>query len=202
MTEPTESKPTNFDVTTVPALCAQTEDFDYTVAPFFRASKELLARGIKCIPIPCQEKGCRLKDWPELATTDLVQIEKWKHQNPRMNAGAVASPEGVCILDIDDPSIIEQMPAGMPRTFTVKSSKGLHFYFKQTDATRALGNASASAPDNPEHHFFDFQQNRKYVVAPWSIHPTGAMYSVVDDSPVLECTDWLNSWISKIAQEY
>ena len=59
------------------------DSFDYTINPFYRATKELLARNIPVVPIPPKEKGCRLKDWPTKATTDSVQIQAWQSQSPR-----------------------------------------------------------------------------------------------------------------------
>ena len=158
---------------------------------FKLATDELLARGIPVIPIPAGKKGCILKDWPSLATTDPSQVAKWGQQNPHQNAGAVAKPSGFCILDIDDLSLLVEIP--LPATFTVKSSKGLHFYFKQTDATRALGNRKLQ-------HKFDFQQSDKYVVGPHSFHPDGTIYTPQDISPIIPCPDYVAAWIDSLTK--
>ncbi|HUD11804.1 MAG TPA: bifunctional DNA primase/polymerase [Candidatus Saccharimonadia bacterium] len=212
-----------FDVTTIPASPAVTESFNYTYSPFKRSTEEMLKRGIRCIPIPPQTKACKLSDWPELASCDPAQIASWRVSGGlRQNVGAVASPETVAILDIDDKSIMDTLPQPMPRTMTVRSNGGWHFYLRQTDATRELGNVTATEileatipavkdekgnieiPAVPAvtRHFFDFQQDRKYVVAPWSIHPSGAMYSLVDDSPIIDCPDWLTQWIKEQQEKW
>ena len=177
---------------------ANTEDYDFTYNPFRRSSKELLKRGILCIPIPRQEKGCALKDWPTKASVDPVQIEKWEKQNPQQNAGAVCTPSTICVLDIDDLEIIKTLPQPLPDTFVVRTRKGLHVYFLQTDATRNLGNTSASDPLDPKHHLFDFQQNNKYVVAPYSIH-SGIVYTILKNVDITLCPDWLSDWIKEKA---
>jgi hypothetical protein len=160
---------------------------------FKRAVKELaFKRGIPVIPLPPREKGAKLTDWPSLATTDKEQLTIWLNENPSYNAGAVAKPDGVWILDCDDPTVPAQIEADtgrkIPRTFTVKASKAPHFYWKQGDGSRAMGNLKAAGR-------FDCQVNDKYVVAPYSIHPGGIEYAIIDDSEIVEAPDWLIAWL-------
>src|SRR5438132_13260957 len=138
------------------AIPSTTLEFDPTSISFRLATQELLKRGIPVIPIPAKQKGCRLKDWPTLATTDPAVIEQWRKNGLNQNAGAVAKPHGFCIVDWDDLSLIEQLPQDLPKTLTVKSAKGLHYYFKQTDSTRALGNTHMEDPADPNHRLLDF----------------------------------------------
>lgn len=159
---------------------------------FKQAARELMRRGIPVIPIPPREKGCRLANWTELATTDKNQLTDWLNENPAYNAGAVALPDGFCMLDADRADLRDliNLESGrdLPRTFTVKSSKGHHYYFRQTAMTRDTGNVKKGG-------LFDFQQNRKYVVGPHSIHPSGVKYEVVDDSEIIPMPDWLVEWM-------
>src|SRR5438067_3468615 len=182
------------------AIPSTTLEFDPASISFRLATQELLKRGIPVIPIPPKQKGCQLKDWPALATNDPAVIDAWKKNGLNQNAGAVAKPEGFCIVDWDDLSLIEQLPQALPKTLTVKSAKGLHYYFKQTDATRALGNTHMEDPADPKHRLFDFQQCDKYVVAPHSIHPDGPIYTIVDPSEIIDCPDWLTAWLKEKGQ--
>jgi hypothetical protein len=58
---------------------------------------------------------------------------------------------------------------------------------------RALHSIDKSKPYALE---FDAQQNRRQVIAPGSTHPLGFIYSVVDDSPIVEAPDWFCEWIA------
>jgi len=164
------------------------------VSSFKEIAMPLLARGIPIIPIPPRQKGTRLKGWQNLATIELEQIEKWHEENPQYNAGAVAKPDGFWMLDCDVPNLeqtIETETGQMfPPTFSVRSSKGIHYYFRQTQASRKTGNVSVEG-------LFDAQVKNKYVVAPGSIHPSGKRYEVLNDAEIVEAPDWLLAWIKK-----
>jgi len=168
------------------------------VSNFKEIVTPLIARGIPVIPIPPRQKGTRLKGWQNLATTDPVQIEKWHEENPQYNCGAVAKPDGFWFLDCDAPNLQQTIEAEtgqlFPPTFSVRSSKGIHYYFRQTDASRKTGNVSVEG-------LFDAQVNNKYVVAPGSIHPSGKCYEVLNDTAIAEAPDWLPTWIKQQRQK-
>ena len=149
--------------------------------------------GIPVIPIPPKQKGTILKDWPNKATTDRQQLIKWYKKNPNFNIGAVATNDGVCILDDDDGLVKERYQAAtgnpFPVTFSVKTSGDrFHYYFVQTPAAIALGNKKKAGQ-------FDFQQNGKYVVGPYSVHPSGIIYTP-DDNDIVPIPDALIAWIA------
>jgi hypothetical protein len=92
------------------------------------------------------------------------------------------------------------MPHPLPKTLTCTATEGrLHVYLRQTDATRALGNVSVTDIDG---RHFDFQQDRKYVLAPHSVHPSGREYKIVDPSPIVDCPEWLAAWITDQKGKY
>jgi len=157
--------------------------------------KELvIKRGIPCIPIPPKQKGTRLKDWPNRATTDLDQLRAWYKENPDYNIGAVATDSGVWMLD-DDDGLLEsryETATGFPfprALLKTKTHKGFHYYFPQTEKSRALGNLKKAG-------VFDLQQNNKYVVGPYSIHPSGDVYTVIEENDEADDTDALLDWLS------
>jgi len=67
------------------------------------------------------------------------------------------------MLDCDVPHLQQTIETEsgqvFPPTFSVRSSKGIHYYFRQTDASRKTGNVSVDG-------LFDAQIKNKYVVAP------------------------------------
>src|SRR6266478_3900870 len=112
------------------------------VGSFKEIAMPLAARGIPVIPVLPRQKATGLKGWQNLATTELEQIEKWNEENFQYNAGVVAKLNGFWMLDCDVqdlPQTIEKETAKVfPKTFSVRSNKGLHFYFKHTAASQSL----------------------------------------------------------------
>jgi hypothetical protein len=138
-----------------------------------------LDRGLSIIPIPPREKGTKLPDWPERAANNdslLTGLDGW-------NYGVVAN-EKFCILDIDNvEKFYESIKVNLPLTYTVKTSRGRHLYFRHTERSRRLGNRGAG--------IFDFQASNKYVVGEGSTHPSGHVYACIDESPIIEIPDVL-----------
>ena len=142
----------------------------------------LVARGIPVIPIPPLQKGAVLKHWPNLATIELEQIEKWNEENPHYNAGAVAKLDGFLMLDCDVPGLQQKIEKStgqvFPETFSVRSTKGLHFYFRHTAVSREL-KKNIQLKDRQDNVLGDVKVNNGYVVAPGSTHPSGKPYELV-----------------------
>jgi putative DNA primase/helicase len=171
-----------------------------SVLSFKEIAMPLVARGIPVIPIPPRQKGAVLKNWPDLATTNPGQVEAWNKQNPQYNCGAVAQFDGFWMLDCDVPDLqqtIEKETGEIfPQTFTVKSSKGLHFYFKHTAASRAL-KKNIPLRDEQGNVLGDVKVHNGYVVGPGSIHPSGKLYEVANESGIVDAPDWLVTWIKQ-----
>ena len=160
----------------------------------------LAKKGIPVIPIPPRQKGAKRPNWPELASTDQGQIEKWDEENPHYNVGAVAKLDGYWMLDCDVPdlpkTIEKETGQVFPQTFSVTSNKGLHFYFKHTIASQSL-KKNIQLKDAHGKVLCDVKVHNGYVVGPGSIHPSGKRYEVVDDTEIIEAPDWLVTWIKQ-----
>ena len=166
---------------------------------FRKIALPLIRRGIPVIPVQPGEKRCVLPQWQGLASTIPSQIEFWNQENPEYNVGCVAQPEGIVILDCDvkglHKRIVQETGQDFPETLIVRSAgKGcLHFYFKQTDRSRELGNRAKAET-------FDLQSKNKYVVGPGSVlAETGKTYEIVQDAEIADFHDWLGEWIEKEA---
>jgi putative DNA primase/helicase len=170
------------------------------VSNFKEIAMPLVARGIPVIPIPPRQKGASLKGWQNLATTELEQIEKWNDENPQYNAGVVAKLNGFWMLDCDVPdlpqTIEKETGKVFPKTFSVRSNKGLHFYFKHTGASQSL-KKNIQLKDEQGNVLCDVKVHNGYVVGPGSIHPTGTRYEVVNDTEIIDAPDWLVTWIKE-----
>jgi hypothetical protein len=161
---------------------------------FLEIATPLIQRGIPVIPVRPQSKRGVREDQFDVATTDINVVRGWNDENNTYNVGCVGTPEGVVILDADNPELISRIESEtgqrMPPTFTVRSGgkKLPHLYFRQNEMSRAIGNKKASG-------WFDLQSANKYVVGPGSVLEDGGTYDVIDDSPVADFPEWLAYWI-------
>lgn len=136
------------------------------------------------------------KRWQELATVDVNKILAWDSETPAANCASVAFSDGICFLETDEDGVSEKYKKetgeDFPKTFTVQSRPGrFHFYFGQTDETRACGSITQG-----ELKWGSFRQNRAYCVSPGSVHPTtGLPYIVHDDSPIIPAPKGLVAWL-------
>ena len=160
----------------------------------WNTAKTVARHNIRIIPVPPREKGCKLADWPELATSDVEQIQQWEQEQPDGNYGVVCTPDTIVVLDADNPGlrshIERQTNRDFPNTLSVGSSKGYHYYFLQTDRTRAIGNRKVGG-------MFDLQSDRKYVVGPASVHPSGKRYTILNNTDIVPMPDWLAEYLDK-----
>lgn len=110
------------------------------------------------------------------ATTDLRTIRKWHRKFPEMNYGVAT--EGLAVIDCDSRDAVAafRRTFGAPPTFTVKTARGFHFYFRGEMPTRIGAQAKLDVKSGPG----------SYVVGPGSVHASGAIYAQWDDAPVAQ----------------
>jgi hypothetical protein len=153
----------------------------------------MISKGIRVIPLQTGSKAPMGIGAPG-ASTDPWQITEWDKMNPTANCGSVATPDGCWFLDIDDAALIDQIlveakQKAMPETFTVATSRGRHYYFSQTDASREMGNVVI--PGRAEARVFNY-----YVVSPGSLHPSGTRYAVCHNNAIAPAPVWLIEYLS------
>jgi hypothetical protein len=136
-----------------------------------------IMRGFSVHPLVPGGKNPLLKGWPERVTKDRAIVAAWATRWPDANC-AVAADVDTCILESDNrPELESRLGYQIPECFTVQARVNRpHFYFGQTDATRALGNRDLPG-------ILEFKQSRKYVVAAGSVSPHGPIYSLLMDRP-------------------
>jgi hypothetical protein len=163
---------------------------------FYDRALPMLDRGWSVIRLGEKSKIASDAKWQELATTDSDQVYKWDVASPRSNCGLVAKPDGNWAFEVDDANVIGRIEAEtghtMPETLTVMSSPGKkHFHFKQSDASREMGNVAQTA-ECP----YSARVNNGYVLSPFSIHPkTGKPYEIVSNAEIVEAPEWLILWL-------
>lgn len=110
------------------------------------------------------------------ATVDLKVIQRWHRKHPDLNY-AVAT-EGLAVIDCDSQEAIQVFRSGYrpSPTFTVKTARGFHFYFRGEMPARNGARNKLDVKSGPG----------SYVVGPGSRHASGAIYAVWEDEPIAD----------------
>lgn len=100
------------------------------------------------------------------ATSDLKKIENW-FADDSLNVGIACVQSGLVVIDIDNDEMIPEAT----KTYTVKTPRGFHLYYLAKEGVTYAGKLREGVD----------VKHKGYVVAPPSIHPTGARYEVLND---------------------
>jgi hypothetical protein len=169
---------------------------------FLDIAQPLLKRNIPLIPLRPKSKiplqG--FDDWPNHATTDLNQIQKWAELYPDANCGCVSFAKlgGIWIWEVDSPEAIQrcEQETGqkIPKTFRVRSRVGRgHIFFRQTVESMTMGNLSQSYVKGGD---WSARVDRQYCVGAGSLHPiSGLPYEIVSTAEIIEAPNWLVDWL-------
>lgn len=172
------------------------------LSPLGRAALEYAARGWRVFPLHGIVRGrctCARADCPSPgkhplvrrghydATTDEVAIGEWWRGWRRANIGLVTGAEsGIAVIDVDLPTALAslgRLVAAAPGTTLtgLTGGGGIHLFYEIDDPE--LGNSAGRLPglegDLPG---IDLRANGGYVVAPPSVHRSGACYEWLDDA--------------------
>lgn len=147
-------------------------------------------RGWSVIPLRPRDKRPALA-WSRFQTerAKKAEIVTWARQFPGANLGIVTGAvSGVIVLDVDDACAWDDLfyNYDVPRTPTAQTGKGWHLYFQHPGGV--VRNFARKLPG------LDLRGDGGYVVAPPSVHPSGAQYSwemSPEDTPLAPCPEWL-----------
>ncbi|PZM97517.1 MAG: hypothetical protein DIU79_02430 [Actinobacteria bacterium] len=128
--------------------------------------------------------------WTKIATNDPDQLRVLFARGPR-NIGVACGPSRLLVVDEDRPGAFAEYAASIgeaiPRTLTVTTAKGRHFYFRQPEGGE-LGNATGRLAGRG----IDIRGRGGYVIGPGSRHETGVVYTPIDPAaPILPAPAWL-----------
>jgi len=140
--------------------------------------------------IPVEPRGKKpMGEWKRFMTraADRATVAHWAANN-NCNVGIITGRvSGAIILDFDNPDAeAEARRRGLPETVTVKTNRGRHYYFAYTDQPIRK---PREFPDG-----MDILSDRKFVVAPGSVHPNGTVYEWENDPqvyPLADLPEWL-----------
>jgi len=130
------------------------------------------------------ESKMPVEQWrKEESQYDLDELSGWI--NSGHNVGVVCGVDGLCVLDIDAPTRVDELDIKPFETFAVRTgSGGYHLYY------RVIGdNKKVIIHDAEGLHLGELQCLGQYVVAEGSIHPNGKPYVALNHgTPILEIT--------------
>ena len=160
------------------------------------------AHGCSCGRAECESPGKHPRTAHGLkeASRDPATIRAWWRRWPDANIGILTGPEsGILALDVDgkqgEESLIdfERRCSHLPDTYTVRTGGGgQHLYFLWPEGANVRNSASRIAPG------LDIRGQGGYVVAPPSLHASGARYEI-NESAILPalCPGWLLSLVQE-----
>ena len=142
--------------------------------------EKLLAKGLSIFPECGRGKKPLTRHGFKDASRDVNQIAAWSLEWPHCNWGvALGKHSGCCVLDFDTKDGVanfEREHGRLPVTYTVKTARGTHLYFRLPSrgiATRKLEGG-------------ELRSEGAYVVGEGSTHPSGALYECVVDVAIAE----------------
>ncbi len=144
--------------------------------------------GAPVFPVGGNKKAL-IKGWPEKATTDRKQLERWAEQFPGCTWGMPTGPKsGISVIDLDKAkdgdgqsgvdtwqAIRERHPdlSQLKPPVVLTAGGGAHLYFAHVDG--AKNSASQIGPG------VDVRGEGGYVVIPGSVNDAGKAYSWMED---------------------
>ena len=113
------------------------------------------------------------------------EITRWFFSGKKRNVGIVLGfvSNNLFVIDLDSPELVDYVKSKMPKLFeatlVVKTSRGVHLYFRANRPIRTM---------KFQHKLgeIDIKGEGGYVVAPPSLHPSGAQYEIINKTEPLE----------------
>jgi hypothetical protein len=136
-----------------------------------RTALALAAIGMAVFPCRCRDKRPATVNGLKDATTDPEQITAWWTEQPDYNVAiATGAISKIFVVDVDGPDAeCELKRLELPPTVEAITARGRHLYFKHPNVL-VRNTAGKIAPG------IDTRGDGGYVLAPPSIHPSGALY--------------------------
>jgi bifunctional DNA primase/polymerase-like protein/primase-like protein len=156
------------------------------------AALKLASAGLAVFPCRVRDKRPATENGLKDATVSHDQITAWWTEQPDCNiAIATGAVSKIFVVDVDGPdAAFELQRLNLPATVEAATARGKHLYFKYP-STPIRNTAGKIAPG------IDTRGDGGYVLAPPSIHPSGARYRWTGARTVAAAPDQL---IAKIAE--
>lgn len=152
--------------------------------------------GLGVIPIKAKSKNPPLVQWEQFQRRRPTEdeITKWWTDWPDANIAIITGAvSGIVVLDIDGAEGMDTVRGKhLPPTPSIKTGRGTHYYYKHPGGH--VKNFVGAQPG------LDFRGDGGYVLAPPSIHPSGARYEWAlpfnDSDDLADAPGWLLNLVS------
>lgn len=156
---------------------------------FKDTAQKFVDMGFSIIPIIAKDKKPLLDSWRSYQKhmPSKEEIETWLKLYPEANIAVITGEiSNLIVIDVDGQEGLDALKdRHLPPTLTVTTGRGIHYYYRMPSG-KVLGNSVGILPK------VDIRGEGGYVVAPGSIHPSGAVYSCDDlDAGIAECPLWV-----------
>jgi len=130
------------------------------------------ALGFSVFPLKPKSKEPMFGSWLKYQTEHASeeQIEKW-YANKELNIAIVCGTiSGIVVIDVDNQT---NLPLGVefPVTSVARTARGHHYYYRLKEGQKVKSS---------KHNWGEVRSDGNYVVAPYSVHPSGVMYEWID----------------------
>lgn len=153
-------------------------------APFRDHAPQYAATGQRVFPLAPGDKPPLEGSRGHLdATTDATKVARWAAETPTANIGLAPGPSGLLVIDIDGPeteTAARRLGLLAEPTYTVKTRRGQHLYFRRPSGFRHIGNLYLG----PER--LEVKCDAGYVVMAGSVLADGTVYSILDGTPPID----------------
>lgn len=148
--------------------------------------------GLAVIPLKKKGKTPLIESWAQYQKRRPTEdeINEWWTKYPDANIGIITGLiSGIVVLDPDGAEAMESLKGRyMPPTAVSKTGSGWHYFYKHP-GRQEVKNWTKRLPG------CDFRGDGGYIVAPPSIHPSGATYEwlveITDRDDLAEVPEWL-----------
>jgi len=115
------------------------------------------------------------------SSKDPNQVREWWTKSPDANIGIDCGASDLCVFDFDRK---ESIPAWVEnfKTLKIQTAKGIHVYTRGARPSKRMY-------DETGKHIGEIKSIGGYVIWDKSVHPSGAIYQIVDDSPIAPVPD-------------
>ena len=139
-------------------------------------AQKYVSKGFSVIPIRKGDKKPALSSWKKYQTRRPTEVElvDWFLSGENNIAIVTGEISGIAVLDFDSVESFERAKAmGLTDTPIVKTGKVYHAYYCYQAGIR-------NSQGNPDIKNIDVRGEGGYIIAPPSVHPSGAVYTWVD----------------------
>lgn len=124
------------------------------------------------------------KEWQTKNNYAFDDPKLLSHLEADKNYGVALGFGNLIVIDGDTKEITKIASDGLPITFAVKTSKGMHYYYKIDKKIKPIRLSKEKQGD-----LGDVRSVGQYVVGANCTHPTGALYKVWNDLPITEISE-------------